>query len=162
VRISLAVILVLLVTGCISSDIHPDYRNVERVSVYSTTCYEPYVLSRGCHEDEENPNKKHIVAARIPVDVAGQKIKIAATEDGKTIYIGFLGMEGFARSYGEGWTFGAVDYKRDRLNLIVEIMRDRLTKSGAQFVDVVPVTNISQISGYYISSDLDTYSHAVR
>lgn len=148
----------LLISGCVSTDIHQDYRNVERVSVYSTSCYKPFILTRGCHEDETNPKKNHTVTARIPIDIEGQKIKVAATEDGRTIYIGFLGLEGFARSYGEAWTFGAVDYKRDRLNLVIDIMRDRLEQQGANYVRVLPVTNISQINGYYITSDIDTYS----
>ncbi|AFU99936.1 hypothetical protein [Simiduia agarivorans] len=154
--------LTLILTGCISNDIHRNYRDSTRISIYDTSCKQPFLLTKGCLKEGDADDKYRLVRASIPVTTSGSKYYISSTEDGRTIYIGFLALEGFGRSYAEGYTFGALDHKRDILNNAIDSIKALISSSGAERFEVIPVTNFSQIDGYFITSDTDIYSLLIR
>ncbi|WP_299981534.1 hypothetical protein [uncultured Pseudoteredinibacter sp.] len=147
--------LLLFLSACVSNEIHQSYRDSERISIYKTTCEKPYKLTLGCHPEGQEKNPRRLAAASIPLDINGAKVRYSSTADGKVIYLGLgraLDM-GFAMT--EGGTFGMYDPKRERLEAAIDGIVEMLKQKHASLIEVVPVTNISEVAGYYIVSDIN-------
>jgi len=149
------VTLILFLSACVSNKIHQGYRDSERVSIYKTTCERPYKLTLGCHPEGKEKNPRQLAAASIPIDINSAKVRYSSTEDGSVIYLGLgraLDM-GFAMT--KGGVFGMYDPKKERLEVAIDGIVEMLRQERASLIKVIPVTNISEVAGYYIVSDIN-------
>ena len=154
----IAPLLAFLLSGCVSTEIHEEYRDSERISVYKTTCEKPYKLTEGCHPEGKEKNLRRLAGARIPLSINNAQVRFSATADGKTIYLGLGQALDFGLAFAEGYSFGFYDPKRAKLEAAIDGIVKLLNKEKATLIKVIPVTNISEVAGYYIVSDINIHT----
>lgn len=150
--------LVPILNGCVSTEIHKDYRDSERISIYKTTCESPYMLTFGCHPEDQEKNLRLLASASIPLSINGAQVRFSYTEDGKAIYLGLSRALDLGFSMTEGYTLGFYDPKRQRLEAAIDGIVAILKQNKAEKIQVIPVTNIWEVSGYYVVSDVSIYN----
>lgn len=135
-----ALTLAALVLGACgtATAIVPDAEGVDHISAVGMGCKKPYELTQSC---------SGFSGATQLVEVSGFRFKIAGSSDGKTVLM--MG----AKPTSDAWSGKSAE----TANVAYEVTKKLLAENGVNVVKVEPVSSLSTLAGYVISTDSDAY-----
>ena len=138
-------------SGCVSVPTVAEAAGEDRISTFKLTCKKPYELTQDCSIWRGAGRK---------VDIDGQAVRVAASEDGRVILVmdPYLGDDIAGDSAADFFALNSPAHSRDTNSSFV-LVRDYLLTKGLKLNRVVPVGALSILDGYVIELDADGYSY---
>ena len=137
----------IMVAGCASTEIVQGAHKEEMVSTFRVTCNNPHKLTQDC---------SNAMGAKRTIRIADKKIKVAGTEDGKTVLI--MDAHPLRNAVLTGVTLFMYDAQSEENNYSYMRVKWALEKNGIHILKVVPMYSTGSVDGYFLELDGDGYS----
>ena len=138
---------IVMIAGCASTHTVYATNKEEILSTFRVTCNDPYKLTQDC---------SNAMGARRTIRIGDKKIKIAGTEDGKTVLI--MDAHPIRNAALTGATLFLYNAQSKENNYSYTRVRWALEQNGIHILKVVPMYSTGSVDGYFLELDGDGYS----